>query len=42
MFRLDVFNQPRFHEKSVDLAVGDEIINIGDFADPVAYAAVVA
>ena len=35
MFRLDVFDQPRFGQQRVDFAVAQHEVDISDFADPV-------
>ena len=35
VFGLNVLDQPRFHEQGIDLAVAEDEIGIGDFADPI-------
>ena len=41
VLRLDVLDQPGFHQEGVDLAVGGEEVDVDDLADPVADPAVV-
>ena len=33
---LDVLDQPGFHQQRIDLAVGHEVVDVGDLVDPVA------